>query len=59
MFFVKWQYLLPGAKLIDSLKKKITYLELPGGPVAKTPCSQCRGAWVLSLVGELYPTCLN
>ena len=28
----------------------------PGGPVARTLCSQCRGAWVSSLVEELDPT---
>ena len=37
--------------------------DLPGGPVGKTPRSQCRagwgrGAWVRSLVGELDPTCM-
>ena len=30
---------------------------LPGGPVAKTPCSQWQGAQVRSLVRELDPTC--
>ena len=25
----------------------------PGGPVAKDLCFQCRGPWVLSLVGKL------
>ena len=30
--------------------------DLPGGPVAETPCSQCRGPRVRSLVRELDPT---
>ena len=30
-------------------------LDFTGGPVAKPPHSQCRGAWVLSLVWELDP----
>ena len=35
------------------------YWDFPGGPVAKTPCSQCRGPGVPSLVGKLDPTCYN
>ena len=31
----------------------------PGGPVAKTPCSQCRGLGVLTLVRILEPVCCN
>ena len=27
--------------------------DFPGGPVAKTPCSQCRGPGIQSLVREL------
>jgi len=30
-----------------------------GGPVAKTPSSQCKGAGVPSLVRELDPACHN
>ena len=30
--------------------------DFPGGPVVKTPCSQHRGPWVRSLVGE-DPAC--
>ena len=26
--------------------------DFPGGPVMKTPCFHCRGAWVQSLYGE-------
>ena len=33
--------------------------DFPGGPVAKTPRSQCRGPGVRSLVRELYPTRLR
>ena len=33
--------------------------DFPGGPVAKTPCSQSRGLGVPSLVKELDPTCCN
>ena len=31
----------------------------PGGPVAMTPSSQCRGARVQSLVREIDPICRN
>ena len=27
--------------------------DFPGGPVVKDLCFQCKGHWVLSLVGEL------
>ena len=30
-----------------------------GSPEAKTPCSQCRGASVQSLVRKLDPSCRN
>ena len=33
--------------------------DFPGGPVAKTLCSQCRGLGVQALVRELDPTCCN
>ena len=33
--------------------------DFPGGPVARAPCSQGRGAWVQSLVREPDPTCGN
>ena len=33
--------------------KMIVARDFPGGPVVKTPCSQCWGSWVQSLVGEL------
>ena len=33
--------------------------DFPGGPVAKTPSSQCRGLWVWPLVKELDPTYYN
>lgn len=35
---------------------KREYRGLPGGPVTRTLSSQCSGAWVRSLVGELDPT---
>ena len=31
----------------------------PGGPVTKTPCFQCMGPGIRSLVRELDPTCCN
>ena len=31
----------------------------PSGPVAKSPCSWGRGAWVASLVREINPACRN
>ena len=42
-------------KLVSSLyiKKKKKLKDFPGGPVAKTPRSQCRGPRVRSLVREL------
>ena len=36
---------------------KTFFRAFPNGPVVKTPCFQCRGAWVQSLVRELDPTC--
>ena len=39
--------------------KNLMFRDVPGGPVAKTQHSQCREAWVGSLVRELDPTCLN
>ena len=33
--------------------------DFPGGPMAKTPHPQCRGAQVQSLVMEVDPTCCN
>ena len=38
---------------------KKTNRDFPGGPVVKTPHSQCRGARVRSLVRELDPACRN
>ena len=35
------------------------FRDFPGGPVAKTLCSQWRGPWVWSLVREIDPTCCN
>ena len=35
------------------------YRHFPGGPVAETPCSPCRGPQVQSLVRELDLTCCN
>ena len=35
-----------------------TSWDFPGGPVCKSLRSQCGGAWVGSLVGELDPTCM-
>ena len=35
------------------------YWDFPGGPVAKTLCSQSRGPPVQSLLRELDPTCCN
>ena len=38
----------------------ITHIQdFPGGPVAQTPCSQCRGPEVQSLDREVDPTCCN
>ena len=34
-------------------------MDVPGGSVAKTLGSQCRGAWVQSLVRALDPMCHN
>ena len=42
-----------GNKLITTYITK----DFPGAPVAKTPCFQCRGPEILSLVKELDPTC--
>ena len=39
--------------------KRYKSRDFPGGPEAKTPHSQCRGAWVQSLVKELDPSCPN
>ena len=33
--------------------------DFPGGPLAKTPHSQCRGPGFNPLVSELDPTCHN
>ena len=33
--------------------------DFPGDPVTKTPCFQCMGPGVRSLVRELDPTCCN
>ena len=41
-----------------AVKKHWVY-DSPGGPVAKTPSSQCKGAGVPSLVRELDPACHN
>ena len=40
-----------GSLLIFSQGEKLG--DFSGGPVAKTPCSQCRGPWVQSLVRDL------
>ena len=41
---------------LETSQIRIKVQNFPGGPVAKTPCSQCR--WLgLSLVRELDPTC--
>ena len=54
---------LLGVKQPEAIHLSVTiggiWLNFPGGPVAKTLCSQCRGAWVQSLVRELNPTCCN
>ena len=42
-----------------SLPSRQTEGGFPDSPVAKIPCSQCRGARVQSLVRELDPTCCN
>ena len=42
----------------DFAMKTGTLWDFPGGAVVKTPCSQCRGAQVQSLVRELNPTCM-
>ena len=39
--------------------KALQGLHFPSSPEAKTPCSQCRGAWVQSLVRELDLVCHN
>ena len=38
---------------------KISIRGLPAGPVAKTPCPQCRGSGFDFLVRKLDPTCRN
>ena len=41
------------------MARQLQYWDFPGGPVAKTQSSQCRGAWVQSLVRKLDPMCCN
>lgn len=41
---------------VDLDLKGLTW-DFPGGPGGKTPLSQCRGPWDLSLVGEIKVTC--
>ena len=53
--FLKNKHDCSGNKLISVLKCS----NFPGESVAQTLCSQCRGAWVQSLVRELDPTCYN
>ena len=61
---VKWGFQLNSCRphfindTADTVSKDISG-DFPGGLVAETPCSQCRGAWVHSLVRELDPTCCN
>ena len=45
--------------LYQSLWRKVTLGNFPGGPVARTPHSQGKGPQVPSLVSELDPTCCN
>ena len=47
------------SSFLNSSSQNASYWDFSGGPVAKIPHSQCRGAWVPSLVGELDPTCHN
>ena len=51
----------PPGKLLDheTVCQRELFGDFPGGPVAKTPCSQCRGPGVQSLVKELDPMCCN
>ena len=44
---------------MDVYKETRELLDCPGGPMAKTPCSQCRRPRVQSLVRELDPTHYN
>ena len=37
----------------SAVKSKRTCRDFPGGPVVKTLCFSCRGAWVQSLVQKL------
>ena len=61
----KSQVYIPAAariwKILNSaIAAKIhIFWDFPGGPVAKTPCSQFRGPKVWSLVRRLDPTCRN
>ena len=67
-YFVLSPEMLPGFTLIYqgvalsfhapcTFPIKIMVRDFPGGPVAKTLCSQCRGSCDQSLVRELDPTC--
>ena len=46
-------------KMLRGGRENTLYWDFPGGPVAKTLCSQSRGPQVQSLVRELDPTCCN
>ena len=45
--------------ILFRLKRTLYHWDFPGGPVVKTPCSQCRGPRLIPLVRELEPTCRN
>ena len=60
-FFTRSPYVTPYTKInpecVRDLDVKPKTRDFPGGPVARTPRSQCRGPGVQSLVRELDPTC--
>ena len=45
--------------ILFCFNKQKEYLDFPGGPVVKTPCSQCRGPGFYSWSGNQIPTCGN
>ena len=58
-FFYRDKTVTLETQLRNISEKAKVWGDFPGGPVAKTPCSQCRGARVQSPVRELDPTCHN
>ena len=57
---VRWPPLTPHSlKFMPHIKKVAKIRDFPGGPVVKTLHSQCKGAWVWSLVREVDPYMLQ